>query len=340
MKLAGRASTAIAAILGSTIIAYAGSASAETYRFLTWKAEGAGDAQAETIKWLVDEFAERTGGEHEIEVMWGGSAASIREISDALSAGLGAMGDIPLPYYMDKFLLNNAASYFLPQPLSTIELAEAQERWHDLYPQFGEELAKYNLKAIAWRPLEEYGMLCREPMRTLEDFKGKRIRSYGTAYPALIEAMGATPVSVTTTEAYEALERGILDCTPTGLSYAHGFKYDEVAKYFTAMPLGSSYGQVVAMNLDTYNSMDEKTKQVIDDLGQQYALHYAIELNKLVDEIRQGWEEKGVEYIEFSADDMQPLIDSPGVQGIRQEWIDRAKEMGVPAEQIAKELKF
>lgn len=330
----------VALALSTAVCLSAGTAQAKTYRWVTWKAKGAGDAMALTTKWFADEFAKRTGGKEKIEVMWGGSAASIRETPDAISAGVGAMGDIALPYFMDKFVLNNAAGYFVPQPLSAIELAESMERWHEIYPQFDNEFAKYKLKAIAWRPLEAYGLLCTKPVRNLADLKGKRIRSYGTAYPALIEALGATPVSVTTTEAYQALERGILDCTPTGLSYAHGFKYDEVAKYYTALPLGSSYGQVIAMNLDAYNSLDEVTREILVGLGREYSIKYVVELNKVAEQVRAGWKKKGVEYISFPKDGLREIVENKGVQAIRQKWIGRATELGVPAEKIADELRF
>lgn len=324
----------------ASLAAQGGRAEAETLRFLTWKAQAAGDAQAITIQWLADEFNRRSGGKDKIEVMWGGSAASIREMPEAIAGGIGIMGDIALPYYMDKFILNNAAGYFLPQPKSPVELAEMMMRWTATYPQFDAEFAKYNLKAISWRPLEDYGMLCREPVRSIADLKGKRIRSYGTAYPALIEALGATPVSVTTTEAYEALERGILDCTPTGLSYAHGFKYDEVAKYYSAIPLGSSYGQAIVVNLSMFNKLSDDSKALLLNLGEQYPIHYATVLNQIADKVRADWDEKGVEYIPFPPNALADVVNDPKIKEIRETWIKKASEMGLPAEKLAAELEY
>lgn len=332
----GAAAIAIAACLSVP----ATHASAETLRWLTWKTENAGDAMAENIKWFRDQFNERADGQHEIKVMWGGAAASQREIPDAISAGVGAMGDIVLPYYMDKFLLNNAAGYFTPQPMSAAKLGDAMERWHETYPQFDEELARYNLKAIGYRPLEDYGLLCTSPVRTIEDFKGKRIRSYGSAYPALFEALGATPISISTTEAYEALERGIIDCTPTGINYADSFKYDEVAKYYSTVPFGSNYGQFVVMNLDEYNGLDDETKAVLDDLGKQNTANFVGFLSPIADRILEGWKEKGVEYIEFPQDAFAGVIENEKIQALRQQWVDRATAAGVPGEKIADELKF
>jgi len=327
---------ALGVVLGVTSL----DARADTYKWITFKPQGAGDAQAVTTQWFADEFKKRTGGKHEIEIFWGGSVAKVKEIPDALSAGVGDFGDIVTPYFPDKFVLNNAVGFFIPQPKSSVEIGTAMGRWHEVYPQFEEELARYNLKAIGYRPLEDYGMLCTQPIRSLDDFQGKRIRTYGFAYPALVEALGGTPVSISTSEAYEALERGILDCTPIGPSLAHGWKYDEVAKYYIEVPLGASFGHMLTMNLDSYNKLDEQTRAIVDGLGAEYSVEYAVQLDITTDKVLDGWAEKGVEVIPFPREQLAKVIDNDGIQKVRQEWIERAKALGVPAEKIAAELRF
>ncbi|UMA64911.1 TRAP transporter substrate-binding protein DctP [Roseivivax marinus] len=325
------------AVLGLT----AASASAETFTWITFKPQGAGDAQARTTQWLVDEFEARTDGEHQIEVFWGGSVAATGEIPEALANGVGDFGDIITPYFPDAMPLNNAVGFFIPQPMGTLEVGEAMERWHEEYPQFSEELESQNLHAMGFRPLETYGMLCREPVEGIEDLEGKRIRSYGFAYPALIEAMGATPVSITTADTYEALERSVVDCTPIGPALARGWKYDEIAKYYIDMPLGASFGHLLAMNLDTYQGMDEETRAVVDQLGADYLQEYARVLEEDRARVLELWQgEMGVEVIDFPEEDLTALVDDPQVQAVRDEWIAKAEEAGLPVDEIVSELQF
>ena len=89
-------------------------------KWITFKPQNANDAQSITTQWMVDEFKKRTGGKHEFQVFWGGSVAKAKEIPDALSGGAGDIGDIITPYFPDKFPLNNAVGFFIPQPRSTI----------------------------------------------------------------------------------------------------------------------------------------------------------------------------------------------------------------------------
>jgi TRAP-type C4-dicarboxylate transport system substrate-binding protein len=333
--LAAAAAAAAALVLGAL-----SPAQATTLKWITFKPQNAGDAQSISTQWFVDEFKKRTGGKSEIQMFWGGSVAKDKEIPDFLSGGAADMGDIITPYFPDKFPLNNAVGYFIPQPHSTIEIGELMQYWHRVYPQFDQELAKYNLKAIGFRPLENYGMICRKPVKSIEDFKGLRIRTYGFAYPAFVQALGGTPVSMSSSDGYEALQRGILDCSPIGPSLAHGWKYDEVAKYYIDIPIGASFGHLIAMNLASYKKLDDATRSILDGLGEEYAMRYTTDLDILTKKIVAGWKQKGVTVIHLPKEQFAHVLDFPAVKAVREKWIEKAKAAGVPAEEIADEFKF
>lgn len=333
----------LGAVLFAASITFAANlAQADTLRWLTWKTESSGDAQTANIKWFVSEFEKRVKGKHKVQIMWGGSAAAQREIPDAISNGVGQIGEIVLPYYMNKFVINNAVGYFTPQPMGPAELGELMSKWHDNYPQFEAEMAKYNLKAIGFRPLEKYGILCKEPIRTVEDFKGRKIRTYGSAYPALVKALGGIPVGISTTETYQALERGILDCTPTSLTYVRGFKFEEVAKYFTDVPFGANYGHFIVMNLDYYKSMDAASRQIIDELGRQNASNFVEQVDPIVAKLKAEWasDPNGVKVIDFPQDAFKEAVKDPAIQKLRNDWVEKAKAAGLPGEEIADMMAF
>jgi TRAP-type C4-dicarboxylate transport system substrate-binding protein len=316
-------------------------AHADTLKWITFKPQNANDAQSITTQWMVDEFKKRTGGKHEFQVFWGGSVAKAKEVPDALSGGAGDIGDIITPYFPDKFPLNNAVGFFIPQPKSTIEVGLLMELWHTQYPQFDEELKKYNLKTIGFRPLGNYGIICTKPVKSLADFKGKRIRTYGFAYPALVQALGGTPVSMSSSDGYEALQRGILDCSPIDPVLAHGWKYDEVAKYYINVPIGASFGHMITMNRKSYDKLDPQTRAILDGLGREYTVRYSVQMEILKDQIIQGWKKKGVTVINLPKEEfVSKVVNFPAVKAVRQKWIDRANALGVPAEKIAEDLTF
>jgi len=331
---------ALAGLFAVALGALSLGARADTLKWITFKPQNANDAQSITTQWMVDEFKKRTGGKHQFQVFWGGSVAKDREIPDALSGGAGDIGDIITPYFPDKFPLNNAVGFFIPQPKSTVEVGLLMERWHTEYPQYDEEMKKYNLKTIGFRPLGNYGIICTKPIKSLADFKGKRIRTYGFAYPALVQGLGGTPVSMSSSDGYEALQRGILDCSPIDPVLAHGWKYDEVAKYFINVPIGASFGHMITMNRKSYEKLDTQTRAILEGLAREYTIKYAVQMEIMTDQIVQGWKKKGVTVINLPRDDFSKLVDFPAVKAVREKWIKRAKALGVPAEKIAEELTF
>ncbi len=217
-------------------------------------------------QWAVKETAARSKGDLKININYGGVLATVGEIPTAIENGVIDMGNLVTPYFPDQFVINNAIPFFWPQPKSQQALGELMLKWHKEIPAFGNELAKYKLKLVAVRPLPPYGLICNKPIRTLQDFKGKRIRSYGVALPAMLEALGAVSVGMPDVEAYEALSNNILDCSAADIALVDAFKLNEVAKYFIDVPMGASWGHIIVMNTNKYASLSADQKKVIDSL--------------------------------------------------------------------------
>jgi TRAP-type C4-dicarboxylate transport system substrate-binding protein len=104
-----------------------------------------------------------------------------------------------------------------------------------------------------------------KPVRTLEDFKGMRIRTPSAAQSSQLEALGAIPIDMPVTQIYNNLDRGVIDASMIPMSAALDFKLIEVAKYFTIeAPLGRS-PFLVAMSEKSYGRLPAASKKVIDD---------------------------------------------------------------------------
>lgn len=317
------------------------SAIAETLNWVTYKARGAGDPQAVTTQWFADELERRTDGEYKIRIHWGGSVAGMGEIPTAIASGTGDIGDVVTPYFPDELPVNNAISFFWPQPHSSVELGMYMHLWHEIYPQFAEELASKNLIAVGMRPLESYGIICTKPVRSVEEFKGLRVRSYGFALPAVIEALEAVPVSMTTADTYEALSRGILDCSPVGATLANGWKYDEVAKYYIDVPLGASWGHLITMNLEKFKSLPEEIQTEIMSIGREYLVRYTVEMQRGDDAVRKMWaDENKVEIIPFASEGFTDrMLADPKVRQVREDWKAKASATGLDVTAIVETLE-
>ena len=284
-------------------------------------------------QWAVKETAARSKGDLKININYGGVLATVGEIPTAIENGVIDMGNLVTPYFPDQFVINNAIPFFWPQPKSQQALGELMLKWHKEIPAFGNELAKYKLKLVAVRPLPPYGLICNKPIRTLQDFKGKRIRSYGVALPAMLEALGAVSVGMPDVEAYEALSNNILDCSAADIALVDAFKLNEVAKYFIDVPMGASWGHIIVMNTNKYASLSADQKKVIDSLQGDHLKEMLRLFRAKEAELTAKWAATGsVEVIKFPADEfLKVTLGSPKVQAVRNSWKTRAIAAGMPA---------
>lgn len=103
-------------------------------------------------------------------------------------------------------------------------------------------------------------------IKTIEDWKGQRYNGAGWVQTEMAKLLGAVPVSLTPTEVYESLQKGLIDMYLNEWEGQYVFKGYEVTKYRTdraAIQIGAA-GFTYLMNLDTYNKMPADIKTAFD----------------------------------------------------------------------------
>jgi tripartite ATP-independent transporter DctP family solute receptor len=94
----------------------------------------------------------------------------------------------------------------------------------------------------------------RKPIRTLEDFKGYKVRAGVLPPIATFKAMGASPVKIPLNEMYVALQQGVADGAELPVDYFYNYSIFEVAKYLNLTY--HTYGtQFVAVNKRVWDSL-------------------------------------------------------------------------------------
>ncbi len=105
----------------------------------------------------------------------------------------------------------------------------------------------------------------RKPIRTLDDFKGLRLRFASPMVRDFAQALGATPVGLPPTEIAEQLQKGTIDGTFIEYSAAAtAFRLAGIVKHSTDMyAYTASFG--VAMNEDFWNKLPPDLKKLVAD---------------------------------------------------------------------------
>jgi TRAP-type C4-dicarboxylate transport system substrate-binding protein len=103
----------------------------------------------------------------------------------------------------------------------------------------------------------------REPIRTLDDFKGKKLIASNAIAAKIVTALGATPISFRPDEAYTAIQRGTTDGVLMPFTGMETFKVHEVTRHHLDAALGSD-AAMLFMNRQRYESLPAKAKAAID----------------------------------------------------------------------------
>lgn len=172
----------------------------------------------------------------------------------------------------------------------------------------------------------------KKPIRTLEDMKGLRVRTPSPLANKIIEALGATPVSMPMGEVYEALSRGIIDAAMAPIDTVHDYNFHEVINYVT-MGYFSMTPFFCVMNTDLYESLSEQDRELINSMtGLNMAKHAGATFDRAADRGKQTALDQGVELIELDDQELdrwkkalEPVVDA---------WIQEMEQKGLPGEAI------
>lgn len=174
-----------------------------------------------------------------------------------------------------------------------------------------------------WRvPENEIFFFSKEPIETLADFEGLKVRSFGGALSDMIDGMGSEAQWVAFTEVYTALERGILDGGVTGANAAYGQRWYEVADYM-AGPLPLFTVENATFNYDVWQEIPEDFQQILWEEGAIYELEFfrftpvlsSLGIPKLLDE--------GMTYTPFSDEIKRHLFEEVALNYVIPQWVNR-----------------
>jgi TRAP-type C4-dicarboxylate transport system substrate-binding protein len=200
------------------------------------------------------------------------------------------------------------------------------------------EFERLNIKPLVLRHLPQYTFLCTEPVRTMADLQGKKIRSYGAYIPQMLEALGATPVNLSMPEMYESLQRGVVDCVYWTRSLTVPFKLHEVAKYMSDLQLGAINAVTLFTSVDNWNSWSPETRALFEEIGQE-AKAMSLPMTQAVEDAALDvMRANGVEIVEFEEKEAAmaaiPDMLSLWVEQISQRTPELADEAEATAAQV------
>jgi len=133
-------------------------------------------------------------------------------------------------------------------------------------PSCLEEYRGRNIVYLGAYATTPYLLMCKEPVATLSDVKGRKFRSGGGVFGKWIDHIGGVPVNIPNAEAYEAMQRGQLDCIYGSLGWLKSLSLWDSAKHVLNQGMGAfGGGALLAFNSDTWAGLKDESRGLIVD---------------------------------------------------------------------------
>jgi len=143
-------------------------------------------------------------------------------------------------------------------------------------------------------------LISRAPLRSLADFKGKKIRVFASPFQTVaFERLGITPVAMSLGDVLPALQQGAIDGAITGIGPIVKFHMVDAAKYVTAINQPGIF-IIEEVNQKWYESLPEDLQHVVDSDAAKEDAAIAGMASKMTDEYFQEWKSGGGTLIELS----------------------------------------
>lgn len=195
---------------------------------------------------------EKTDGRVTVNIHHGSSLGSSSAVYQDVRGGLYDVSLVVANYFYD--------TGFFPYTIGNLPFAlEGPEEAAAIMSEFGEKYASEDLKDVIIMPAsatDGYDLFSTTPVKSAADMEGLKMRVNGKSENAFVEALGGVPVSLSTEDTYEGLEKGMIDTafyTPIG---AVGLMFHEPAPYVTKLAV-SVTPVIPIMNAQFFESLPE-----------------------------------------------------------------------------------
>src|SRR5262245_9739862 len=212
---------------------------------------------------VITPWAEKVTADSEgtlkIQTFYGGTLGSFANTYDRVVDEVVDIGFILTAFAAGKFRRQEVAAL----PFEAENAILASNELGRIYEKGVDAVEFDAVKPLGLWPFPNAAIHSREPLRTLDDFRGKKLVASNAIAAKITTALGATPISFRPDEAYTAIQRHTVDGGLMPFTGMETFKLHEVARHHLDVALGSDPA-VLIINRKRYDALPAKAKAAID----------------------------------------------------------------------------
>jgi TRAP-type C4-dicarboxylate transport system substrate-binding protein len=289
-------------------------------------------AFTEHVEKLAELVSAKTNGAFTMNISYGGLSKNTENL-DGISIGAFEMAQFCAGYHADK----NPSITVLELPFLGVGSLEDEYKVSMAvyqHPATVADLARWNATLLMPSPLPQYNIAgVGEPPRRLADYNGLTVRATGGIGEALT-MIGAVPTSVTSEEARQALDSGIVKSIAFAPHAHMSFGITEAANWWTDNLNPGTVNCPVVVNTDALNALTDTEREALMSSVDE-AMTYYIDFYE--NETMAKWwpllEEKGIEKISYDPEKLAEFREK-AAGPVAQKWIEENTARGLPAQEL------
>ncbi|WP_164662186.1 C4-dicarboxylate TRAP transporter substrate-binding protein [Tropicibacter sp. Alg240-R139] len=231
--------------------------------------------------------------------LYGMDVVGLKEMRSALKGGLIDIGLLLPSYFPSDFpeitlttnmsLLGRNASAVTAAITEYIVTCDECQR----------EMADYGGVFLASGSTSAYNLLSREPIRSLEDLKGLKVRATSGPFARLTEALGAVPVTVSANDVFESMSQGTIDVSIGSISDLIGQRLMDVAKHVNTISFGTQpTSSTFTVGIDVWSSLSIEDRKAIVRAATRANMDFTQRWDEMSMTAQKEAEEIGIEFVE------------------------------------------
>jgi TRAP-type C4-dicarboxylate transport system substrate-binding protein len=269
------------------------------------------------IRQFAAEVKAETGGKLEIVVHSGASLFKLPEIKRAVQSGQVPLGETLMSSLANEDPIFEATNV----PFLAKGFDKAAILWDAIHEHVEERLKKQGLILLFAAPWPSQGIYAKDPIKSVADFKGLKMRTYDRPTSRFAELIGAVPTTIQAAEIPQAFATGIISSMITSATTGADTKsWDYVRNYYDFQAMITR--NIVIVNARMFNALDPATQKIILAAGKRALDRGTKTAMELETKSKETLKQNGVNVI-APGPELSGAMDKIG-ETITNEWAQRA----------------
>lgn len=268
--------------------------------------------EAEQINRFASLVSEKSDGELDIEVYHAG-ALGLKE-ADMLRVLQQGMVDMALLY--GEYYTRDAPALASVYAQGAITESSQHDEILDVIRELYEDgFSDWNIQIVGGvvAPIFDVGLHCKEPVHTLADLRGKKVRVWSRHLVDTFELLGISAQVIPQNDMYMALQTGVVDCAYYLSTVAPTVSLQEVTEYESYLHPWAASPWLFGISEQALSRLNDNQRQALEEAGEEIwneTRATAVDPEREA-QARQERKELGITMLpDFSDDDVETFVDA------------------------------